>query len=67
MSKRSSLENYALFYEQVGRAKPDPATVQERQDNSYDKACMEQDQLARLANDLQPSTPESSQSKIIQS
>jgi hypothetical protein len=64
MSKRHSLENYALFYEKIETNKQDNSANDMRQEINYEKtAGLNEEQISKLSEDLrnqQKSTKSSS-------
>lgn len=51
MAANSNLDNYALFYEKIEQAPRNRTT--KTKENSYEKASLKKDQLARIENDTQ--------------
>ncbi len=69
MSKRNSLENFALFYEKIEEnAKSSNDTTEERQKISYDNSpCLTEDDLYKLNDDVRHPIQKSGKSDPIQS
>ena len=67
MSKRNSLESFALFYEQIKNSKVPNDTTEERKSNSYDKApSLTDDDVYKLSDDVQHPMQKSSKSNPLQ-